>query len=66
MHEASMGVQPKKWKYAKLIHLSISVRSTLGKIETTPQIGDTLEKVCKNTILNHKCKRQEWYMTKIM
>ena len=33
-----------------------SVRSTLGKIETTPEIGETLEKVCKIAILNHKQK----------
>ena len=31
-----------------------SVRSTLGKIETMPQIGETLEKVCEIAILNHK------------
>ena len=33
-----------------------SVRSTLGKIETTLQIGDALEKLCENAILNHKRK----------
>ena len=36
-----------------------SVRSTLGKMETTPQIGNTLEKVCENAILNHKRKYQK-------
>ena len=33
-----------------------SSRSTLGKIETTPQIGKALEKVCANAILNHELK----------
>ena len=33
-----------------------SVRSTLGNIETTPQIGEILEKVCENTMLNHEPK----------
>ena len=28
-----------------------SVKSTLGKIETTPQIGEILEKGCENAIL---------------
>ena len=31
-------------------------RPTIGKIESTPQIGYALEKVCENTILNHKRK----------
>ena len=30
-----------------------SGRSTVGKIETTPQIGEALEKVRTNAILNH-------------
>ena len=33
-----------------------SVRSTLGKIETMPQIGKT---VCENAILHHKCKYEK-------
>ena len=43
-----------------------SVRSTLGKIETTLQIGEILEKAYENAILNHKRKYQKWYVTKIM
>ena len=37
-----------------------SVRSTLGMIEITLQIGETLEKVCEITILNHKHKYKKW------
>ena len=29
-------------------------------------IGEILEKVCENAILNHRRKYQKWYMTKIM
>ncbi len=36
-----------------------SVRSTLGMIETTLQISETLEKVCENALLNHKYKYQK-------
>ena len=43
-----------------------SVRSTLGKIETTPQLGETFKKVCENAILSRKCTHQKWYVTKIM
>ena len=47
--------------------LVFSVRSTLGKIETTPQIGEALEKVRENAILNHKCKyKKNGYVTKTM
>ena len=31
-----------------------SSRSTLDMMETTPQIGEAPNKVCANTILNHK------------
>ena len=41
-----------------------SVRSTLGKIETMPQIGETLEKVCEIAILNHKQSVQKWLRDK--
>ena len=41
-------------------------RSTLGKIETTPQIGEALEKVRANAILNHEHKYKKSYVTKIM
>ena len=34
----------------------VSSRPTLGKIETTPQIGYALEKVSEKAILNHKPK----------
>ena len=37
----------------------ISSRPTLGKIETTPQIGYALGKVRDNAILNHTCKYQK-------
>ena len=40
--------------------LVFSVRSTLGKIETTPQIGKILEKVCENAMLDHKRKYKKW------
>ena len=43
-----------------------SVRSTLGKKETTLQISEVLEKACENAKLNHKRKYQKWYVTKIM
>ena len=39
----------------KFISVFLS-RSTLGKIETTPQIGEALEKVHANAILNHERK----------
>ena len=57
------------WKSGSIQNHSISVYlvwSTLGKIETTLQIGKILERVCENAILNHKHKYQKWYMTKIM
>ena len=40
-----------------------SCRPTLGKIESTPQIGYALVKVCENATLNHKRK---YYVTKTM
>ena len=43
-----------------------SSRSTLGKIETTPQIGEALERVGANAILNHEHKYKKGYVTKIM
>ena len=43
-----------------------SSRSTLGKIETTPQIGEALERVGANAILNHERKYKKGYVTKIM
>ena len=43
-----------------------SSRSTLGKIETTLQIGETLEKVRANAILNHTHKYKYGYVTKPM
>ena len=44
----------KKWRYAKLIHFGIFryIRSTLGKIKTTPQIGEALEKLCEKRNIN--------------
>ena len=36
--------------------LVVSSRPTLGKIETTPQIGYALGKVRDSAILNHTCK----------
>ena len=44
----------------------LSSRSTLGMIETTPQIGEAPEKVRANTILNHKRMYKKGYVTKIM
>ena len=41
-------------------------KSTLGKIETTLQIGETLEKVRANAILNHTHKYKYGYVTKPM
>ena len=41
-----------------------SVSSTLGKIETTPEIGKTLDKVCEIAILNHKQSTKNGYVTK--
>ena len=41
-------------------------RSTLGKIETTLQIGETLEKVRAYAILNHTHKYKYDYVTKPM
>ena len=38
----------------------VSSRPTLGKIESTPQIGYALGKVCVNAILNHKRKYKKW------
>ena len=49
----------------KFISVSSS-RSTLGKIETTPQIGEALEKVCANAVLSHERKYKKGYVTKIM
>ena len=37
-----------------------SYKSTLGKIETTLQIGEALEKVRVNAILNHTHKSNMW------
>ena len=68
-YSCTCKVRVSNWKSESMQNWSISVfsvRPTLGKIETTPQIGDTLEKVCENTILNHKCKYQERYVTKII
>ena len=44
----------------------VSSRPTLGKIETTPQIGYALGKVRKKAILNHKPKYKNGYVTKTM
>ena len=44
----------------------LSSRSTLGMIETTPQIGEVPEKVRANAILNHKRMYKKGYVTKIM
>ena len=44
--------------------LVFSVRSTLGKIEPTLQIGKALEKLRENTILNHKRKYKKWLRDK--
>ena len=44
----------------------VSSRPTLGKIESTPQIGYALGKVCENAILNHKRKYKNGYVTKTM
>ena len=41
-----------------------SSTSTLGMIENTPQIGEALEKVRANAILNHKHKYKKGYVTK--
>ena len=41
-------------------------RSTLGKIEITLQIGEILEKVRANAILNHTHKYKYGYVTKPM
>ena len=61
------GVQPKKWKYANPIRFDVFFsRSTLGKIETTLQIGETLKKVRTNAILNHTHKYKYGYVTKPM
>ena len=38
----------------------VSSRPTLGKIETTPQIGYALEKAHEKVILNHKPKYKKW------
>ena len=38
----------------------VSSRPTLGKIETTPQIGYALEKAREKAILNHKPKYKKW------
>ena len=40
--------------------LVVSCRPTLGKIETTPQIGYALGKVRENAKLNHKHKYKKW------
>ena len=40
--------------------LVLSVRSTLGKIETTLQIGKILDKFSEIAILNHKRKYKKW------
>ena len=37
----------------------VSSRPTLGKIETTLQIGYALGKVCEKAILNHKAQVQK-------
>ena len=44
----------------------ISVFSSRSKIETTPQIGEALEKVRANAILNHERKYKKGYVIKIM
>ena len=45
----------------------VSCRPTLGKIETTPQIGYALGKVHDNAILNHMCKyKKKGYVTNTM
>ena len=44
----------------------LSSRSTLGMIETTPQIGEAPDKVRTNAILNHKRMYKKGYVTKIM
>ena len=45
----------------------VSSRPTLGKIETTLQIGYALGKVREKTILNHKPKyKKNGYVTKTM
>ena len=49
----------------KFISVFLS-RSTLGMTETTPQIGEALEKVCANAILYHKRKYKKDYVTKMM
>ena len=46
--------------------LVISSRPTLGKIETTLQIGYALGKVREKAILNHKPKYKKWLVTKTM
>ena len=38
----------------------VSSRLTLGKIETTPQIGYAPGKVREKAILNHKPKYKKW------
>ena len=43
-----------------------SSRSTLGKIETTPQIGEALEKVRDNAILIISASTKNSYVTKPM
>ena len=44
----------------------VSSRPTLGKIETTLQIGYALGNVCEKAILNHKPKYKKLYVTKTM
>ena len=43
-----------------------SDRSILGKMKTTPQISEALEKVHANALLNLPCKYKKWYVTKTM
>ena len=37
-------------KSVSMQNLEVLSRPTLGKVETTPQIGDDLKNVCTNTI----------------
>ena len=36
------------------------VRSTRSSIEIKLKMGETLEKICENAILNHKCNYKKW------
>ena len=47
-------------KNVSMQNLEVMSRPTLGKMETAPQIGEDLERVSTNTILNHECKYKQW------